>query len=258
MAEPELHREISGSGPPVVLLHGMVGSTRLWQSLINQLPDYQSICLDLLGFGRSPKPRRLEYDLDTHLNAINQALSADLAPFILVGHSMGGLLAIDFALRYPERVKKLILVNLPIYTSVAEAKTIIAKGKILPRFIFWGPIARTTCELVCYLNPRLARYLAVRIADDLPKDVAEDAALHNWTSYSKTLRHVIFEQRPLTLLKQLKIKTVLLIGEDDFLTPQAYRDQLKALPTTIHVHYVKAGHHIPLQHPELITQLVKR
>lgn len=109
-----------GEGPPVLLVHGLAASLRDWDMLLPALAahGYAGHALDLLGHGESIKPRRLDqYTSDsvfTHLSGWVDSLALS-EPAVLVGHSLGAYLSLQFALRYPERVRALVLVN-PFYT----------------------------------------------------------------------------------------------------------------------------------------------
>src|SRR3712207_2607861 len=101
-----------GSGPPVVLIHGMLNSSRHWESVALALADrYTVIAPDLLGHGDSATPRG-DYSLGAHAASIRDLLSAigvDRAS--IVGHSLGGGVAMQFFWQAPHRVERLALVS---------------------------------------------------------------------------------------------------------------------------------------------------
>jgi 2-succinyl-6-hydroxy-2,4-cyclohexadiene-1-carboxylate synthase len=108
----QLNIEISGSGMPLVLLHGFTGSARSWLQHISALSEqHQVIAVDLLGHGQSDSPddsARYSIECCTHdLSALFNQLG--LERFYLLGYSMGGRVALHFALTYPERLAGLIL-----------------------------------------------------------------------------------------------------------------------------------------------------
>jgi 2-succinyl-6-hydroxy-2,4-cyclohexadiene-1-carboxylate synthase len=95
----------SGSGDPLLMLHGFTGSGRIWDGF--QFPGFQTVAVDLLGHGDTDAPA------DPARYRIERA-AADLADMLnesafVLGYSMGGRLALYFALHYPDRVRGLIL-----------------------------------------------------------------------------------------------------------------------------------------------------
>ena len=109
------HRAVyrtAGSGPPVVLVHGMVNSSRHWREVAERLATrYRVIAPDLLGHGDAATPRG-DYSLGAHAAVIRDLLSAlgvERATF--VGHSLGGGVAMVFFWQFPQRVERLALVS---------------------------------------------------------------------------------------------------------------------------------------------------
>jgi pimeloyl-ACP methyl ester carboxylesterase len=102
------------NGRSVVLLHGKNFSAAAWASTIKLLSDqgYRVIAPDQIGFGKSTKPTAYQYSfaaLAQNTRALLKALNLERTS--VVGHSMGGMLAVRYALSYPENVEKLVLVN---------------------------------------------------------------------------------------------------------------------------------------------------
>ena len=102
------------NGQTVVLLHGKNFSGAYWEQTIRALHDrgFRVVVPDQIGFGKSSKPERFQFSfhaLAAHTTALLDALHVD--KFVLVGHSMGGMLATRLAVQYPERVARLVLVN---------------------------------------------------------------------------------------------------------------------------------------------------
>ena len=101
-------------GATVLLLHGKNFSSAYWAETIRALgaAGYRVVAPDQLGFGKSSKPTDLQYSfhaLAGHTRSLLDALGVEKVH--VVGHSMGGMLATRFALSFPERVGKLVLVN---------------------------------------------------------------------------------------------------------------------------------------------------
>lgn len=107
-----VHYYEAGQGPNVIFLHGLGGEASNWAANIGPLSEkYHVYALDQVGFGRSDKPF-IEYKIETFvefLQAFMQALNIPKAT--LVGNSLGGWIAADFAARHPAMVDKLVLVD---------------------------------------------------------------------------------------------------------------------------------------------------
>jgi len=104
--------------PVVVLLHGIAASGEGWGELIPLLtPYYRCVTIDLLGFGRSPKPQWANYDMGQHERSIRYTIRAlhISGDFTLVGHSLGSFIATNYVSRHPRHIKRLILLSPPVY-----------------------------------------------------------------------------------------------------------------------------------------------
>jgi pimeloyl-ACP methyl ester carboxylesterase len=106
-----LHYVVAGRGPAVVLLHGLGGFAQSWRHTIDTLATRATVfALDLPGFGRSAKPRTA-YGLAYFARALHGFLDATgIAQASLVGHSLGGSMAVTYALTHPTRVERVALV----------------------------------------------------------------------------------------------------------------------------------------------------
>lgn len=122
-----IYYEQSGSGPDLVFLHGYTCNLEDWRWTANALAErYRVLLFDLSCHGRSEKTGEdLNLDgltEDTH--AIIQGLGIEKP--VLIGHSMGGMVALDFALRYPEEVRALVLAEA--HTHIDTTARIIGSG----------------------------------------------------------------------------------------------------------------------------------
>ncbi len=109
---PWMHYEVSGSGPPMLLVHGFPGDMHTWREVVDPLSKYFEVfSLDLAGFGGSVNPYR-DYDLEFYSAQIASFIrEMELGPTIVVGHSIGGAAALDAFLHYPEVVQSIVLIN---------------------------------------------------------------------------------------------------------------------------------------------------
>jgi pimeloyl-ACP methyl ester carboxylesterase len=103
---------IAGDGPPIVLIHGMVNSSLHWEEVALRLADrYTVIAPDLIGHGDSATPRG-DYSLGAHAASIRDLLAViGIDHATIVGHSLGGGVAMQFFYQFPQRTDRLALVS---------------------------------------------------------------------------------------------------------------------------------------------------
>ena len=103
---------LAGSGPLIVLVHGITGRSEQWVPVMNALRDrYTVFAPDLLGHGQSAKPRG-DYSLGAYASGIRDLLiGLDAEPATIVGHSLGGGIAMQLAYQFPERCGRLVLMS---------------------------------------------------------------------------------------------------------------------------------------------------
>ena len=109
-----------GRGKTLVFLHGIASFGEIWSPVVEDLShNYRCITLDLLGHGDSPKPTHVRYTPQEHLRSIRWTLfwHGVWGRPIVVGHSMGALLATHWASTHPRAIERLVLVAMPIYES---------------------------------------------------------------------------------------------------------------------------------------------
>lgn len=107
------YRRAGTSGPVVVLIHGMAAGARTWDRVLPLLGEHcQVIAPDLLGHGDSDKPKVADYSLGAYACGVRDLLTAlGHERATIVGHSLGGGVALQFAYQFPERCERLVLVS---------------------------------------------------------------------------------------------------------------------------------------------------
>jgi 2-hydroxy-6-oxonona-2,4-dienedioate hydrolase len=118
----KIHYVDVGSGPPVILLHGLADDIGVWASVIPALAaKHRVIALDQLGFGGSDKPL-LSYRVSTFVDFLDGFLDElKMERASLVGNSLGGWVAADFALKHPDRVERLVLCDAAGYAALLKS-----------------------------------------------------------------------------------------------------------------------------------------
>lgn len=251
-----LNARVRGSGPVVVLLHGFLSSSEYWKKVADiSENDHTVVALDLLGFGKSPKPRKSSYDYDAHIESIDatlKSLGID-APFTLVGHSMGSLIALRYARLYQERVDRLVLVNMPIMLGRRQVREEIGGTGFAYKYGLRPYTHRVAWSLFKTLfRLRLLSRQTVRHLKQ-NKYFFEHSPLSRIRSFQK----VIADARADIDLNLVRVETLILSGEKDRKVYNQNLTEKVSLSPTVTVASVPTGHHIPCVMPKLIADALK-
>ena len=150
-----------GGGEPVVLLHGFPTSGHLWAEVVPLLPTgHRVVVLDLLGYGRSDRPAGRGVDVLAHAHRVVQVLDELHIPrACIVGHGIGGGIAQSIAVRDPQRVSHLALVDCVAFEAWPSIEARVARA-VLPFAQLLPPDALVTLlrwdVLRGYVHPRSA------------------------------------------------------------------------------------------------------
>ncbi len=108
----KLYSRIEGSGFPLIILHGLLGSSDNWRAISKRLsPSYKIYSVDLRNHGRSPHSEMMTYP--AMADDLRELLELEkVSECHLVGHSLGGKVAMQFATSHPNRVSKLVIVDI--------------------------------------------------------------------------------------------------------------------------------------------------
>lgn len=119
-------RQDIGNGDPLVLLHGIFGEGTQWEKIAPLLAkNFRVISVDLLGHGRSPRPKNAEYSATEHSKALRATLEDLNATqnLTVVGYSMGGAVALQYCADYPDDIAQLYMISTPFYLDIDEMIT---------------------------------------------------------------------------------------------------------------------------------------
>lgn len=132
-----VHFEVSGHGSPIIFLHGWLGSWSLWQETMDFLSHYyRTYALDFWGFGESGKKSN-SFTLTDFVGMVDQFMeNLGLARAPIVGHSMGGTVGLSFALQYPEKISKVVVIGSPIHGSSLAVMLKLAGYPCFARLVF--------------------------------------------------------------------------------------------------------------------------
>ena len=210
-------REAGSPGRTLVFGPGLGGTTRYWEGRLGALAQqYHAVLVDPLGFGESPRPW-MRYTVERHIQALHQALS-QAAPFTLVGHSMGALLAVAYAARHPADVEGLVLLGLPYFGSPEKALRFFRKGSWVNRIFLSNMLL---AAVICVLTRRVFAWLVPYLQPDLPREVAADVVRHSWRSFTSSLWEVVYNYDAARDADRLnrRLPVVCLHGDRDITAP---------------------------------------
>ena len=162
----KIHYIEAGSGPNVILLHGLGGSSQVWQFNIGPLAEkYHVFVPDQIGFGKSDKPL-VNYHIRTYVDFLDQfCTQLKIERPTLVGNSMGGWIAAIYAATYPDRVDKLVLVDASGYAPPKDFDmrafyglnpTTRAEFKVLVAKVFYNKAFQTDAAIDKSMTARLS------------------------------------------------------------------------------------------------------
>lgn len=203
-------RDDIGQGQAVVLLHGIAASAETWQHVVTNLTTEpcRVVTFDLLGFGESPKPtfEWLHYNVDDHARAVIASLSKHSVPkpIILVGHSMGCLIAVHIAKLRPDLVKQLILYEPPFFTGL-PGSTVYQRQRNFYARTYRNLIKRPPLGLGSFRF--LQKLIARMIGFELTKET--------WIPFERSMKSTILEQNAVAELHGLVMPTDIIYGKYD-------------------------------------------
>ncbi|KAE8708212.1 transcription factor MYC2-like [Hibiscus syriacus] len=146
----------------VIFIHGFISSSAFWTETLfpnfssTAKSTYRFLAVDLLGFGRSPKPADSLYTLSEHVDMIEKSVLEDykVKSFHIVAHSLGCILALAIAVKHPGSVKSLTLLTPPYYpVPKGEATTQYVMRKLAPRRVW--PVMAFCASLACWVRTYL-------------------------------------------------------------------------------------------------------
>lgn len=244
----------------LIFIHGMGGTASYWSDEYKKLyKDYSLYFIDLLGFGYSAKPEG-EYTLNMHLEALHDFVNEDVdeEELTFVGHSMGSIIALGYAAKYPWHVKKVIALGLGYYLSEEQARSIMHETHSLSGILDDSPAGKLACSLVCAFRPW---FLAVvpHLMKEFPKKVVQEALLHTHKSYFGTLQHVLYGQDIPSLIKKIPHSKLQFIhGTNDKTVPYSNIEELKKLYNIPVEKLANADHDFPLFNARKTATVIKK
>lgn len=241
-----------GQGDLVVLLHGIGRTGQVWRRVIKLLEPLQVrvVAFDLLGFGDSPKPDWPDYDSDDHARSVIaslEKLKSGGGPAVLVGHSMGCLVAVRVARLRPDLVRHLVLYEMPLYKGLPEKWRYRLRLNLYARLYRRITLYRPAFDAeTAKLTERLARRV---IGFEVQPDT--------WQPFVKSLEHTIMNQTAADDIKQLDMPMDAIYGTYDMFVIRGRRQQIFGQDmANVTAHTIRERHTISQRASRFIVERV--
>ncbi len=239
--------------PAVVLLHGLILDGRMWDGQLEALRGaFRVIVPDFLNHGESASaPRgysllRQAEDLAVILDA------ADARDALLVGFSMGGMTAMQFAVRHPARVRGLALVNTSAGTESARARARFSALALSARLFGLQPWLRKRASEVMFgvtfrrEHPEVVRWWDTRLSRSDKLRVQQAV-------------HLVVSRPEVHGLERVAVPALVIASDEDTATPPSKGRRIAdTLPNASFQLIPRCGHCSPIEQPDLVAQLLQR
>lgn len=236
-----LHYEAVGEGPPVLFIHGLGSSSRDWERQVEVFAKtHRVVTVDLRGHGQSDKPSG-PYTIELFSEDIAGLIGQlGVAPVIVVGISLGGMVAFQLAADHRELLAKLVVVNaLPDNKLLQEARGQILMRKLIVRFLGLE---------------RMGKILAGRLfpGDDLGEEramMAKRLAENDKKAYQESFRAAVSWPGVTGQLEETDLPMLMISSDEDYVPVEQKQPYVNAMPGLTHVVIEDARHAVPVERP---------
>ena len=271
MSSARIHRDIkangvrlrvteTGQGPSLVLLHGLFMDHTTWDHVSEELGrHYRVVAPDLPGFGQSEKPpeSRFPYGINAFADAVVDLYAGlELGRAVMVGHALGGAVAITLAARHPELISRLVLIDALCYAAPQDLASRVALAPLIGGFAFkqlWGKSAFKAYFKESYLS-RDARLPSARL--DSYYEVFNTPAAR--ASALATLRATRDTRAVVAHIARISTPTLVIWGSEDTLYPAALGQRMSREIPHAGFQLVGAGHVPQEEQPSEVVEAIVR
>lgn len=244
-----------GKGKPLLMLHGLNSNFTVWTDLARKIPEseYEFVAVDLLGFGKSPKPQWKNYDLSDHVESIVATMKKYKLkpPFTVVGHSMGSLITVELMKRYPELIERAVLVALPLYPTTKDLEnTKFGKSDEKVRELYFkiyqnfADDKEGTLKLSKRFKGLTEKYGSFELNDE------------NYHSFVRSLNNTIDNQNAFDELLNTKVRADIVYGRFDPLVIGKYIKYIAKHNSHVSRHTLNCSHDVTPSVTKKIAQVL--
>lgn len=248
----KLYYEIDGAGKETILFgHSMLFNLRMFDDQVSFLSDkYRCVRFDFRGQGKSQVTEG-GYDLDSLTDDVIELIKTlDCKPCHFVGFSMGGMVAMRLAIKHPDLLKSLILIDT---SSDVEPKEKMGKNKLM----IW---VSKHFGLSLLANQIMSMFFSANFIYDnnrkeLKKYWKNHLLANDKVGVVKVVRGVLFRKSVTESLKKINLPTLILVGENDILTRYDKAEILhKNIKNSILNVIPRSGHMSPVEEPKIVNE----
>lgn len=253
-----LRYEQEGIGRPLIFVHGFLTYSYLWRNVTPGLTFGNTVySLDLMGFGLSEKPQDKTYSVDLYVEQLGKFLdNFHIENPILVGHDAGGAIVTLYALRNPGKVRKLIIMDAPLYYAPPPLSIRVLRTRLVGELFtgdwFLKRILRQGVEKEERLaDPALTAYL-----QPYHDDPGARTALLKFVREFNLRPLIENEIRP--NLPNLQMPILIVWGDGDAYVPLDFGRRLdQDIPHSAFEVILNSGHLVQEERPERVREVLK-
>jgi pimeloyl-ACP methyl ester carboxylesterase len=242
---------------PLIILHGLFGSHRNWHAIARQLSKTRKVyALDMRNHGQSPHSQHMNYPLmaeDIRLFIEQQIQPSGTTSVDIIAHSMGGKAAMWFALLYPNKIAKLVIIDIAPVTYSHNFSEVFNAFQAVP-------LAHLTSreQAESYLTPWIS---SQDLRQFLLQNLQCKQGSYIWRLNLNAIQHAITEITAFPTIENITpfTRKVLFIGghQSDYLTIENRQITRKLFPKASFSMIKSAGHWLHVEQPELLIQLIQ-
>ena len=261
----ELFHRIYGNGPPLIILHGLYGSSDNWVTIARNLSNSFTVILpDQRNHGQSPHSDIHDYD-SMRDDLFKLVSDLGIKKFFLAGHSMGGKTAISFALKWSEMLNGLLIADISPFTTENTQNSIYSQHSVILKAIL-------SLDLQKIKNRKDAESL---LSVKIPSEKERGLILKNlertsentfaWKLNAKSLsknldKIMVGVERPSDYNRQITGFPIIFLkgGDSEYIPYNDFRDILKVFPAAEIIEIPGAGHWIQVDKPGEVEKYIRR
>lgn len=248
--QTSINYEITGSGPPLLLLHGLGSSGRDWEEQVDRFSDDHTVLtIDFRGHGQSAKPAG-PYGIPLFASDVGFLLGEiDLGPVVVVGISLGGMVGFQLAADHPELVERLVAVNAlqAFELETAGQKIQVQLRKMIVRFMGME---------------KMGEVLAGRLFPDEDMEEQRATMIERWAendkrAYRDSFQAILDWEGVTEAMSQFEKPILIVASDQDYVTVEAKRPFVDAMPSARMVVIENAHHAVPVERPEQFNAVLE-